>query len=108
MTGEEGFLRETREGVLLAVRVQPRASRDEIAGVHGDALKIRLKAPPVEGEANAALLRFLSKRLKAPLSALAIRSGVSSRRKTVLIQGLKPEEVQAQLIGSEPAGGRVE
>lgn len=102
MTGEGGFVRETREGTLLAVHVQPRASRDEIAGVHGDALKIRLKAPPVEGEANTALLRLLSKRLKIPLGALSIRSGASSRRKAVLIQGLKPEEVRAALTGREP------
>ncbi len=99
MTDEGGFLRETREGVLLTVRVQPRASRDEIAGVHGDALKIRIKAPPVEGEANAALLRFLSKRLKTPLAALSIRSGVSSRRKTVLVEGMKPAAVRAGLLG---------
>ncbi len=99
MTDEGGFLRETREGVLLTVRVQPRASRDEIAGIHGDALKVRLKAPPVEGEANAALLRFLSKRLKTPLAALSIRSGVSSRRKTVLVEGMKPAAVRAGLLG---------
>ena len=55
--------------------------------MHGDALKIRLKAPPVEGEANVALLRFLSKRLKVPLAALSIISGASSRRKTVLVPG---------------------
>lgn len=99
MTGEGGFLRETREGVLLTVHVQPRASRDEIAGLHGDALKIRLKALPASGEANAALLRFLSKRLKAPFAALSIRSGASSRRKTVLILGMKPPDVRAGLIG---------
>lgn len=105
MTGEGGFLRETREGTLLSVHVQPRASRDEIAGVHGDALKIRLKAPPVEGEANATLLRFLSKRLKAPLSALAIRSGASSRRKTILVQGMKLAEVWGRLFGSAAVSG---
>ena len=105
MTDEGGFLRETREGVLLTVRVQPRASRDEIAGLHGDALKIRLKAPPVEGEANAALLRFLSKRLKIPLAAISIRSGASSRRKTVLVEGIRPEEVRARLQGSSSVNG---
>ncbi|MEK6815202.1 MAG: DUF167 domain-containing protein [Nitrospirota bacterium] len=99
MTGGGEFLRETREGSLLTVHVQPRASREEIAGMHGDALKIRLKAPPVEGEANVALLRFLSKRLKVPLAALSIISGASSRRKTVLVPGMKPDEIRARLLG---------
>ncbi|OGW61777.1 MAG: YggU family protein [Nitrospirae bacterium RBG_16_64_22] len=105
MTDEGGFLRETREGVLLTVHVQPRASRDEIAGLHGDALKIRLKALPASGEANAALLRFLSKRLKTPLAAISMRSGASSRRKTVLVLGIKPEEVRARLQGSSSVNG---
>ena len=60
------FLRETKEGLLLTVRVTPRSARDEIVGTHGDALKIRLNAPPVGGKANGRLMRFLSERLEVP------------------------------------------
>src|SRR5260370_2398375 len=66
------FLRETKEGLLLTVRVTPRSARDEIVGTHGDALRIRLNAPPVDGKANDRLRRFLSKRLEVPPSPIQI------------------------------------
>ena len=67
------FLRETKEGLLLTVRVTPRSPRDEIVGTHGDALKIRLNAPPVDGKANRQLIRFLGGRLEVPLSRIRDR-----------------------------------
>jgi uncharacterized protein (TIGR00251 family) len=88
----------TPQGTRLILRIQPRASRNEIAGRHGDAIRIRLTAPPVEGAANDALVRFLSRRLGLPRGALTLTRGHTSRDKTVEVEGLTPEEV-ARLLG---------
>jgi uncharacterized protein len=74
--------------VSFTVRVQPRASRDEIIGEYQDRLKIRLTAPPVDDRANAALCKLLAERLKVPLAAVRIASGERSRIKRVIIQGV--------------------
>jgi uncharacterized protein len=74
--------------VCFAVRVQPRASRDEITGEFQDGLKIRLTAPPVDDRANAALRKLLAARLKVPLAAVRIASGERSRTKRVVIHGV--------------------
>lgn len=71
-------------GITFQVRIQPRASRNEITGLHDSALKVRLKAPPVEGAANKMCLKFLSKILDVSKSNLEIASGTASRRKRVL------------------------
>lgn len=83
------FLRSGREGLLLSVLVQPKASKNEIAGLVEDRLKIRLTAPPVDGKANEALVRFLAKRLGLPRSQVSLAGGHRSRRKEILIQGLE-------------------
>lgn len=83
----------TAGGVRIAVQVQPRASRTELAGLHGEALKIRLAAPPVDGAANDALIRFLAETLGVPRSAVVISSGSSGRRKSVVVSGLSISEV---------------
>ena len=70
----------------LALHIQPGAKKTSVAGPHGDALKIRLAAPPVDGKANAALLAFLADCLKLPNRAVTLRSGDTSRRKLVEIQ----------------------
>jgi len=72
--------------LLLAVYIQPRAARDEITGQHGEALRIRVAAPPVDGEANAALCRFLADVFGVAKSAVSVESGQSGRRKTVRIR----------------------
>jgi len=87
------WIRETTKGVLLPVRAVPRASKNEIQGVHGDALKVRLQAPPVEGKANQALIRFLSDALDIPRSQLSIASGETGRNKSVLVTGISREEL---------------
>ena len=87
------WIRETSKGVLLPVRAVPRASKNEIQGVHGDALKVRLQAPPVEGKANQALIRFLSDALDIPRSQFSIASGETGRNKAVLITGLSKEDL---------------
>lgn len=89
-------------GSTLQVWVQPRASRDEVVGNQGDELKIRLRAPPVEGEANYALLRFLAKSLRVPQKTLKILRGTSGRRKTVWVEGLTSEEVNERLGLTSP------
>jgi uncharacterized protein (TIGR00251 family) len=85
-------------GVRLAVHVQPRASRTEVAGLHGDALKIRLAAPPVDGAANDALTRFVAERLDVPRSAVRLVAGESSRAKVVAVAGVAPAEAARRLL----------
>jgi len=91
------WIRETTKGVLLPVRAVPRASKNEIQGVHGDALKVRLQAPPVEGKANQALIRFLSDALDISRSQISVASGETGRNKTVLITGLSKTELLERL-----------
>ena len=88
-----------REGaVSLLVRVQPRASKDEIAGEMGGALKVRLRAPAVEDRANEALVEFLAQLLKSPKSAVRILSGERSRTKRVEILGVTRQQILALLV----------
>jgi len=79
------WLREELGTVVLALHVQPGASRTEVAGVHGDALKIRLAAPPAEGRANAALIAFLAEAFGVPRASVTLLRGAASRRKSVRI-----------------------
>ena len=87
----------TTGGVLIRVHVQPRAARSEVVGHHGDALKIRLKAPPVDGAANEELLRFLSEQLGKPGSAVTLIRGATSRAKTVAVHGMTEHAAAAAL-----------
>ena len=79
----------------VAVHVQPRASRSEIIGQHGAALKVRLQAPPVDGAANEALVRRLADSLGVPLRSVRVVSGATSRAKTVEIDGTTESAVRA-------------
>lgn len=79
--------------VILSIRVQPNSSREGVGDVQNDALTVRLNAPPVEGRANAALVRFLSKRLDVAKSKVTIVRGDRGRNKTVSVEGLSREEV---------------
>jgi uncharacterized protein len=87
-------LDEMRGTVSFDVRVQPRASRDEIAGVFEGAMKIRLTAPAVENRANEALIEFLAAVLKTSKSAVRIRSGEQSRTKRVEVFGVTQQQVE--------------
>lgn len=87
----------TATGVRLRLRVQPRASREEVVGVSGDAIRVRLTAPPVEGAANEALVRFLALRLEVPRSAVELVSGLTGRTKLVAVAGLSAEETGRRL-----------
>ncbi|WP_210534599.1 DUF167 domain-containing protein [Thermosulfurimonas marina] len=77
--------------------MQPKARRTELAGSHGEALKIRVAAPALEGRANRALLEFLAQTLDLKKADLELLSGERSREKTVLIRGVSPEEVSRRL-----------
>lgn len=85
------WLRETAAGLSISVLVTPRASRTEVAGVAEDRLRIRVAAPPVAGEANQELVRFLARRLGLPRTAVAVSAGTAGRRKTVLARGIAAE-----------------
>ena len=90
-----------REGdgvVRFAVHVQPRASRSEIAGMHGDAIKVRLAAPPVDGAANEALVELVADSLGVGRRAVRIVSGATSRAKTVEVEGVAAAAVR-RLVG---------
>jgi uncharacterized protein (TIGR00251 family) len=89
---------EAEGSVTFTVRVVPRASRNEIVGIHGDALKIRLTAPPVEGRANEALISFLAKRLGVRKRQVEIVAGATSRRKMIRVSGLSGQEVEERVL----------
>jgi uncharacterized protein (TIGR00251 family) len=81
--------------VRFAVRVQPRSSRTGVDGIHGEALKVRVHAPPVEGAANEAVVAVLAAALGVPRGAVRIVSGGGSRSKVVEVRGVTAEAVQA-------------
>jgi uncharacterized protein len=85
------WYRRDGDDVLLVLHIQPGAKRSEIAGLHGDALKIRLAAPPIEGRANEALQRFIADSFGVPLRNVELEKGAQSRRKTVRVSGSEME-----------------
>jgi uncharacterized protein (TIGR00251 family) len=94
------LIREDPEGVTLKVHVQPRASRDALAGEREGALVVRLTAPPVEGAANEALSRVVGRALGVPPSAVRVVSGARGRRKTIRIVGLDAVAVLGRMAPS--------
>ncbi len=84
----------------IKVRVIPRAGKNQVAGLRGDAITIRLQAPPVEGAANEALARFLAKTLRVRPSDIRIVAGERSRDKLIEIEGVGQDEVEQVLKGS--------
>ena len=84
-------------GVTFAVKVHPRARKNAITGQVGDALKLALTAPPVNGKANAACIDFFAKLLNVPRSSVTIAAGQSSRNKVIRVAGLSAEEVRRRL-----------
>lgn len=91
------YLRATREGVVLSVKAQPRASRTELAGVHGDELKVRVAAPPVDSAANEALVEFLAAALGCPRRDVQLVRGGKSPHKQFVIAGVPLETVARRL-----------
>ena len=87
------FLSSHKKGVVIKIHVQPRSAKNKVCGLHGDALKIKLTGPPVEGVANKQCLVFLSKFLGIPRTRLEIISGHKSRQKRVLIHQQLPQNI---------------
>jgi uncharacterized protein len=91
------FLRAHPDGALLSIKLQPRASSNEIGEPQGGELRIKVTAPPVDAAANEALVRLLAEELDCPRNRVELVRGHTSRHKVVMIYGLKPEEVLAKL-----------
>ncbi|MEA1921792.1 MAG: DUF167 domain-containing protein [Pseudomonadota bacterium] len=93
----EFWFRETADGVTFRVHVQPRAARNRLQGMHDDALKMSLTAPPVEGAANRLCRDFLAELLKLPRARVEVINGHKSRRKTIHVENLNGFELKARL-----------
>jgi uncharacterized protein (TIGR00251 family) len=98
-------VQDTKNGVLLTIHVQPNARITEYVGLHGDALKIRVAAPPTEGAANDELIRFLARQCSLPLASVHIQSGRGSKHKRIVLKGVTAGLVIARLnLGAEKGG----
>lgn len=97
VTPNFSFLKPLNNGVQISVLIQPRASRSRLIGEHDGRLKIQLAAPPVDGEANEALVELLCDILQLPRRRILITSGLASRRKVVLVQGVDSTMVHSTL-----------
>ncbi len=92
-----GTIHDTPSGSTFAVKVHPRARQNAITGQLGDALKLSLTAPPIEGRANEACIEFLANLLKLPRSSVTIASGQNSPRKVIRVVGLSAEEIRRRI-----------
>ncbi len=90
-------IKDTPAGATFAVKVHPRARRNAVAGELGDALKLSLTSPPVEGRANSACIEFLAEVLSVAKSSVSIAAGETSRQKLIRVAGLTAQEVRARL-----------
>ncbi|HTY03508.1 MAG TPA: DUF167 family protein [Rhodocyclaceae bacterium] len=93
------WLRIAGDDAVLTLHIQPGAKRTEVAGVHGEALKIRLNAPPVEGKANEALIAYLARQLDIPRARVLLEAGQTSRAKRVRLVGVDAGAVVERLAG---------
>lgn len=98
------IVQDTKAGAILSVHIQPRASITECVGIHGDGIKIRVAAPPVDGAANDELIRFLARRLSIPVTSVQIKSGSGGRHKRVVVKGATAELVLTRLNIGSPKG----
>lgn len=89
---------------IVDVHVVPRARRTEVAGRHGDAIKIRVAAPPVDGAANSELIRFVAERMGVARAAVTIARGATGRHKTVAVQGVTAAALAQALLGTKSRG----
>jgi hypothetical protein len=91
------WLRVSGDDIVLTLHIQPGAKRTEVAGAHGEALKVRLNAPPVDGKANDCLIAYLADLLSLPKARVVLESGLSSRSKRVRAVGIAADRVVAKL-----------
>ena len=94
-------IKDSNQGSTFAVKVHPRAKKNAITGEVGDALKLSLTTPPIEGRANDACIEFLAKLLKVPRSSVTIASGQTGRNKVIRVLGLSSEEVRHRLYEAD-------
>ncbi len=92
-------IRDTPSGATFQVKVHPRANKNAITGVIGDALKVALTSPPVDGRANEACVDFLSKFLNVPRSSVTIAAGETNRNKVIRVSGVSAAQIEAKLRG---------
>lgn len=90
-------INQSGQAVTFSVKIHPRAKKNAITGALGDALKVSLTAPPLEGRANDACIDFFAKLLKLPRSSVTIASGHSSRNKVIRVEGLSAEEMRKRV-----------
>jgi uncharacterized protein (TIGR00251 family) len=98
-------VQDSQNGVVLTVHVQPKASSTEYVGLHGNAMKIRVAAPPIDGAANDELVRFLAECCAVPPGSISIHAGSKSRAKRVIIRGVTSKTVLARLVTLKRRGG---
>lgn len=92
-------IQQTEQGLLLNIYLQPKASKDQIVGLHGDELKVTITAPPIDGQANAHLIKFLSKQFRVAKSQIELRKGELNRHKQLFIAApTQIPKVIAQLL----------
>jgi hypothetical protein len=96
-------IRQTPAGVTFSIKVHPRAKKNGITGEVGDALKVALTAPPVEGKANEACIDFFAKLLEVPRSSVTIGAGETSRNKVIRVVGLPAAEIEKRLNLRSPS-----
>ena len=96
------WIKESGNGVVLAIHAAPGAARNAVQGLHGETLKLRLQAPPVDGKANAALLAFLADAFGIPKGRITLLTGQTHRRKRVAIEGVTADDAERILL---PGGG---
>ncbi len=92
------IVRDSDQGAILTVLVQPNASRTECVGMHGDALKIRLAARPIDGAANDELIRFIAEQCVVPRVQVQLQAGAEARRKRLCVQGITAQALLARLM----------
>jgi uncharacterized protein len=91
------YLQQRPDGVCISMKIQPRASRNEIAGPMGNELKIKVTAPPVDSAANEAVLEFLAETLGCPRNRLELLRGATSRHKQILVRGMTAAQIEQNL-----------
>jgi uncharacterized protein (TIGR00251 family) len=89
------YMKETENGLIIHIRVVPRSAKCEIAGIQDDALKLKITAPPIEGQANTECIRVLADVLKVRKNQVTILSGHKSKKKTVAIEGIGKKDIEA-------------
>ena len=94
-------IRDSTSGTTFSIKVHPRAKKDAILGTIGDSLKVALTAPPVEGKANEACIRFFAEFLSVPRSSVTIAAGETSRNKVIRVHGLSAAQVEERLAAAK-------